>query len=198
MVGELRTNVSEMDIFKLAEPLGPQVKIAIALAGVLYWRAWVHERRASESELRFISNLLINRSFTNLGKLVAHSVPKIFDRVFHPNVIWQFIWRSVVASTISWAILLTIGNPHPFAWQLGTFSSHRLYNTFFVILMYCVDIVSLWKTHLLKMDNYSLYAGSDYQVCFHGFDDFISIAVCFIPDAFLYTDVAYLWSRVKR
>jgi hypothetical protein len=111
MVGELLTNVSEMDIFKLAEPLGPQVTIAIALAGVLYWRAWVHERRASESELRFISNLLINRSFTNLGKLVAHSVPKIFDRVFHPNVIWQFVWRSVVASTISWAILLTIRNP---------------------------------------------------------------------------------------
>src|SRR5262249_53133690 len=42
-----------------------------------------------------------------------------------------------------------IRNPHPFAWQLGTLYSHRVYNAIFIILMYVVDIISLIKARIL-------------------------------------------------
>jgi hypothetical protein len=122
---------------------------AFVLAYSLVLMAKLYEADASEAALKDVSHLLINGNLTNLGTLVARLVPKIFDRVFRPNVIWQFILRSMLVTTIVWIILLMIRNPHPFAWQLRTFSSHRIYNTIFILFMYAVDIISLVKARIL-------------------------------------------------
>jgi hypothetical protein len=122
-------------IQKIVAPWTALSATVITTAGIFYFVAKVYEQDASVAALKYMSDLLISGSLRNVGKLVSSLVPKIFDRISRPDVIWQFILRSVVVTTITWIILLMIRNPHPFAWQLGTFPTHRAYNTVFMPLL---------------------------------------------------------------
>jgi hypothetical protein len=123
---------------------------AFAFAYFLVLGAKLYEQDARRERLKDVADLMNSGSMTNFGKLVATLVPQIFERIFGSKPFsWKFISRSCLATTIFWIILLSIRNPNPEAWQIGTFYSHRVYNTIFLFSMYVVDWISLIKARLL-------------------------------------------------
>src|SRR5690242_9486629 len=94
---------------------------AIVIAFGLYGIAKGYEDAASKPALKYVSDLLMSRSMTSFGKVMTSLVPALFDRIFGTKPIsYKFISRSILATTILWIILLSIRNPKPYSWQLGT------------------------------------------------------------------------------
>src|SRR5574337_1432092 len=70
------------------------------------------EADAKEERLKYISDLLKERSLTSYGKLGASIVPFVFKRVFGPGAVsFKFITRSIVASLVFWVVLLALKPP---------------------------------------------------------------------------------------
>ena len=70
------------------------------------------EEDAKKARLRYISDLLKERSFTSYGKLGASVVPFIFAKAFGSNpVSIKFVVRSILASCAFWLLLVSVSHP---------------------------------------------------------------------------------------
>jgi hypothetical protein len=82
---------------------------AIALAVGLVRGAKALETDANPEALKYVSALLTEGHLTNLGKAGAGLVPYVFDKLFGSRPLSiRFIARSIVATTLFWALLLTL------------------------------------------------------------------------------------------
>src|SRR5215831_19365520 len=126
---------------------------AIALAVGLVRGAGALEKEASEPALKYVSGLLIRGGLSNLGKLGATLVPRLFDRIFGSRPLsYRFISRSLLATTVFWIILLEIKHPdwsHVIARLIGDLWPNNNYLIIILPLWYIVDWLSLIKARLL-------------------------------------------------
>jgi hypothetical protein len=82
---------------------------AIGLAAGLVRGAIALESDANPRALKYVSDLLTEGNLTNIGKAGAHLVPFVFDKIFGPkHISFRFLWRSIIATTIFWIILLLL------------------------------------------------------------------------------------------
>jgi hypothetical protein len=171
----------------LAGLLGPAVLRAVAIAGLLYWGASVWEKHAGHDQINFVAKLLIKGNLRKVGALVATVLPDTFDNIFGKRpVSGRFICRSVLATALFWISLLTIRNPRPGSWHLGTFESHFDFNFGFVLCMVFVDWISLikarWLINVIITRNHTLLSALQF-VCV---DVAASYALTFIVPVALY------------
>jgi hypothetical protein len=122
--------------------------LLLAVAWFLIRAAKAYEADASTGDLEYVANLVMNGRLANFAKLIAKVLPDLFDKLFgsNPASPW-FIWRSCVATTMFWIILILFR--HPQQLYLGTYSSHHVFNSVFVISIYFTSWVSLIKTRFL-------------------------------------------------
>jgi hypothetical protein len=85
------------------------IPVAGALAlGLVKSAEWL-EADAKEERLKYISNLLTERSITSFGKVGAAVVPFVFEKVFGSKAFsFKFVLRSILASVLFWVILTII------------------------------------------------------------------------------------------
>lgn len=82
---------------------------AVALGYGLIRGADTLEKDARQESLRYISELLRERSFTSFGKLGVAVVPFVFKRFFGSNPLSsKFIIRSILASIVFWIALASM------------------------------------------------------------------------------------------
>jgi len=118
---------------------------AIALAVGLVRGAAALEKDASEAALKYVSSLLVGGDLSNLGKLAATLIPRVFDRIFGSRPLsYKFILRSFVATTFFWLVLIEVKHPN---W--GDVVDNAKYYLVYLPMWYIIDWISLTKAKLL-------------------------------------------------
>ncbi len=121
---------------------------AVALATGLVRGAGALEKDASEPALRYVSDLLIGGGATNLGRLGANVVPRIFDRIFGPLLSVKFILRSILATTLFWIILLVAKRPD-WSYVLSNVEDGWPVYCIIIPLWFTIDLISLAKARFI-------------------------------------------------
>ena len=102
------------------------------------------EEDAKEERLKYISDLLKERSFTSYGKLGASVVPFVFEKVFGSKPLSiKFAFRSVLASLAFWLLLVSIKHP-TYGTLIVDLSRSKTWN--FLVLLLFIDWLSLVKS----------------------------------------------------
>jgi len=118
---------------------------AIALAGGLVRGARALETDANKEALEYVSNVLTAGDLRTIGKAGASLIPFVFDKVFGPKPFsFRFIFRSVIATTLFWMILLALKHPD----KNNIFNDITEQRSLYVVIIplwYIVDWLSLWK-----------------------------------------------------
>jgi hypothetical protein len=130
---------------QLIEPAG-----AIGLAAGLVRGAAMLEKDANDDAIKHVSDLLLDKDVSNLGKLTVTLVPTIFDKIFGPNPLTiKFAVRSIMATTVFWFILLAAKHAHwAIVWNDLTVVRPAFYEGL-VPAWYVLDWISLAKARLL-------------------------------------------------
>ena len=122
---------------------------AIGLAGGLVRGAKTLEEDANPAALKYVSGLLTEGNLRDIGKAGAGMVPFIFDRVFGPKSFsLRFVFRSILASTLFWIILLLIKHAN---WKNQIIILLHNWRILFVAVpvWYMLDWLSLVKARML-------------------------------------------------
>ena len=107
------------------------------------------EKTTSDEALKYVASLLTTGSVANLGKLGATLAPLVFDRIFGKKALSiKFIFRSFLATTLFWLILLAVKHPN---WQnvAGQILDKQLGFLLLAVLWYALDWISLVKARKL-------------------------------------------------
>jgi len=119
---------------------------AVALAVGIVQGAKFLEKDANPQALQYVSTLIQKGNLADIGKVGASLVPFMFDKTFGRNPFsFQFISRSIVATTVFWLILLILKHPNWTILENYLLFDFYRYISLLIPLWFVLDWLSLVK-----------------------------------------------------